>query len=77
MIDQNQNKQPLPYATTKKALVTMYLDQLTEFEIIKNINTIIEAFGGKKNRKKVPHREFSEFVKTFGLPKNYYDPNTN
>lgn len=67
------NKKPLPYSTTKKDLVSMYLDQMPEAEIIKAINTIIEAFGGNKRRKKIPHREFMEFVDTYAMPKDYYN----
>jgi hypothetical protein len=72
----NDNLKPLPYAVTKQQLVNMYLDQMSEIQIRRNINTII-----LDNRKKSPcntlqgqkvwHEEFKEFLETYGLPKGY------
>lgn len=69
---------PLPYAVTKLQLVNMYLDQMTESQIRKNINTIILE-NRKQNQnyntlqgQKVWHGEFKEFIETYGLPKGYF-----
>lgn len=72
-----QPKKPLPYSVNKDELVGMYLDQFPESEITQKINLIITSYGGSKFRKSVPHREFMEFVETYGLPKDYFNPDDN
>lgn len=67
-----QTKKPLPYSATKDELVSMYIDQMPEATILRNINTILEEKKFSKHTKRIPHLEFMEFVETFGLPKDYY-----
>ena len=72
----NDNLKTLPYAVTKKELVLMYLDQMSEIQIRKNINTLLIDARKKSpcnpvRTQKVWHDEFTEFIETYGLPKGY------
>lgn len=76
----------LPFSVTKQELVGMYLDQMSEKTILDNINEIIKenrqdlpGYKDKTKRQiigspKVFNLEFMEFVRTFGVPKDYQEP---
>lgn len=67
----------LPYGTTKSELVIMYVNQMRENDIIKEINTIIvdnRKDDRCKNVKRIWHIELQEFVAIHGLPKGYTNP---
>lgn len=72
---ENQNKH-IPYSTTKDQLVLMYVDQIQEKTIIKQINEILKDKGYSVRVKKVPHLEFMEYIDTYGLPRGYTLNNT-
>ena len=61
----------LPNGTTKQELVNMYIDQLPEHEIRYEINLIFEKNNRSKNKKTIPHLLFMDFVKKYGVPRNY------
>lgn len=71
---------PLPWSTTKKALVKMYLPDMPERQILREINIIIVANRNKPDASKiryaqrVRHQELKEFVELHGLPKDYHLP---
>lgn len=73
----------LPFSVTKKKLVEMYCNQMSEKTIINGINEIIlenrkskSSYRLKKPKqiktaKLVWHVEFMEFIATYGEPKGY------
>ncbi len=79
-------KKPLPFSCTKRELVRMYLNQVSEYVIITEINEIIlenrkdmKAFKNKTRgqiimTRKVFGNELKLFVENYGLPKDYYAP---
>lgn len=66
---------PLPFACSKKTLVEMYINQMPEREILREINEIIAANRGKecKSAMRIKHREFRLFVKKNDAPNGYED----
>lgn len=72
--------QPIPFSCTKEKLVEMYLDQISEKDIRKAVNEIIEDFAktrkisSNKWSRRIPHIVLAEFMDTYGLPNGYFDP---
>ena len=59
----------------------MYIDQMPELTIRVGMNAIIE--DNRKNfatnakfAKRIFHTELMEFVETYGMPKNFFKPET-
>ncbi len=72
MIDNNNSQlKKLPFASNKKQLVEMYINQLPENEIIYEVNIIFLKHNRNLRKKTIPHNIFTEFVKKYGLPKGY------
>ena len=79
MSEVKTNLKTMPPFTTKAGLVNMYLNQMPEGAIIKEINTIIVATrrlepGRTPRYSKVYHIELREFVEIYGVPIGYETP---
>lgn len=69
----------MPYHTTKQELFDMYLNQMPEDMIKKEINLIIMDKrrlepGLTPRHSKITHVELKEFVEIWGVPKGYAHP---
>jgi hypothetical protein len=78
-MNSTNNLKKTPFATTKSELVDMYLNQMPEKDILRQINFIIIDKrrlepGATPRNSKVYHVEFKEFVETYGLPLGYDEP---
>lgn len=77
-MNQPNKLEPFPSGCFKKDLLKMYLNQMTESDILRGINEII-----RENRKLPPgpiyvqrirRKELLEFADIYGLPQGYYLP---
>ncbi|MEE1897102.1 hypothetical protein V1389_02065 [Flavobacterium rakeshii] len=76
---ENTSLKELPFAVTKKELVSMYINQMPERYILTQINAIIidkrKLPKGKTPRVyNIFHLEFMEFIAVHGVPKGYQNP---
>ena len=67
----DNEKKPLPYSVTKNELVTMYINQMPEKTILKQINEMLKEKGFSTRTRRVPHERFMEYVNTYDLPKGF------
>ena len=70
----NETKTPikkLPFAVTKKILVEMYINQISEEEIRYETNIMLKKYDFKKTRKTVPNIVFKDFIRKYGMPRGY------
>lgn len=82
MANQEQQLKTLPHSVSKAQLVELYKGEMSKKEVLQNVTVImIENRKGDKVplsdeeiklKKCIRHKEFTEFVETFGMPKGYF-----
>ena len=60
----------LPFAPTKTQILRMYHYE-TDHYVLKQVNTILKAYGDSVWRKSITNPQFRELIEILGVPKGY------